>query len=146
MFSLLAYIPDFVFRFLRMCFPCRHTCLISLFISYACVSLTIIHTQIFFSSFMHVFHIIITLNTKNPGDELSRIFGALYCLQAVSLTFYGGITITTSSRQPPSEWLSYAGKCRLLLPVRQAFPALPPRHPSIQQSCLRPPRYACGAQ
>lgn len=38
-----------------------------------------------------------------------------------------------SSRQPPSEWLSYADKCRLLLPVRQAFPALPPRHPSIQR-------------
>ena len=55
-----------------MCFPCRHTYLILFFVSYACVSLTIIHTQIFFSSFMHVFHNILTLNNKNPGDELSR--------------------------------------------------------------------------
>lgn len=54
-----------------MCFPCWHTYLISFFVSCACVSLTIIHTQIFFSSFMHVFHNIITLN-KNPGKELSR--------------------------------------------------------------------------
>ena len=145
-FFLPAHIPNFLFCFLRMCFPCRHTCLISFFVSYACVSLTIIHTQIFFSSFMHVFHSIITLNNKNPGDELSRIFEALYCLQAVSLTFYGGIMITTSSRQPPSEWLSYAGKCCLLLPVRQAFPARPPRRPSARRSCLPPPQCAYDVQ
>ena len=74
--------PDFVFRFLRMCFPCRHTYLISFFAFYACVSLTIIHTQIFFSSFMHVFHNIITLNNKNPGKELSQISG---CRQSAFL-------------------------------------------------------------
>ena len=28
---------NFLFCFLRMCFPCRHTCLISFFVSYACV-------------------------------------------------------------------------------------------------------------
>ena len=138
-----------------------------------------------------------TLIIKNPGNELSRIFEALYCLQAVSLTLcydyfiydffvlctlkivtsirnpdfrpscsclfipligsllclqavsltsYGGIIITVSSRQPPSGWPSCAGRYRPLLPVRRVFPALPPRRPLIQQSCLHPPRYACGAQ
>lgn len=138
-----------------------------------------------------------TLIIKNPGNELSRIFEALYCLQAVSLTlcydyfiydfsvlcvlkivtsirnpdfrpscsclfipligsllclqavsltFYGGITITTSSRQPPSGWPSCAGRYRPLLPVRRVFPALPPRRPSVRRSCLHPLQYAYGVR
>ena len=149
--------PNFLFCFLRMCFSCRHTCLISFFVSYACVSLTIIHTQIFFSSFMHVFHSIITLNNKNPGDELSRIFEALYCLQAVSLTLcydyfiydfflLRTLKITTSSRRPPSEQPSCAGRCRLLLPTARGIPARPPRRPSARRSCLPPPQCAYDVQ
>ena len=80
-FSLLPYMPNFLFCFLRMCFLCRHTYLISFFVSYACVSLTIIHTQIFFSSFMHVFH----LNNKKSGKWTVPDFWS-FVLSASSLS------------------------------------------------------------